>query len=140
MATTSQVVASAWKAAELAFQNAALTADPDEPDLAATTSDPQLTVTRNLLAGWQASGDVATGQTRFGPVNVSVLGTGKASVVSCIYDAEIIVSRKTGQPLPGMLGEKLYARIESTMVLTSSGWKLATQTVNEQVTDPCEGA
>ena len=54
-------VVSAWLAAEVAFEEAALTADPDQPDLAATTVAPQLPWSQSLLAQMQSSGEVSRG-------------------------------------------------------------------------------
>ena len=129
VANVTAVVVSSWLAAEHAFDAAALTADPGEPDLAATTVAPQLGATQALLEEMQSSGDVATGGTQYGSPTVRLVGSGLAQVTSCLHDAEIVVSTATGKPVPGVLGQVDYELIRSTMELVGVGWKLASQTV-----------
>ena len=78
----SQVV-SGWLAAESAFANAARTSDPDAPELAATTIDPQLTWSRSLLGRMGASGQIAKGpvQLRNAPRHRIAWGPGHRSDV-----------------------------------------------------------
>ncbi len=128
-ANVTAVVVSSWLAAEHAFDAAALTADPDEPDLAATTVAPQLGATQALLEEMQSSGEVATGDTQYGPPTVRLVGSELAQVTSCLHDAEIVVSSATGKPVPGVLGQVAYELIRSTMELIGAGWKLASQSV-----------
>lgn len=128
-ANVQAVVVSSWLAAEHAFDAAALTADPDEPDLAATTVAPQLGATQALLEEMQSSGEVATGGTQYGSPRIRLVGSGLAQVTSCLHDAEVVVSTATGRPVPGVLGQVDYELIRSTMELIGAGWKLAAQTV-----------
>ena len=123
-----QIVA-AWLSAEQAFATAALTSDPSEPDLAATTVDPQLTWTRSLLGRMRAAGQIARGQVRYGPPSVQLVGAGEAVVQSCAHDAEIVVSASTGSPAPGVPGQVDFELFDSTMELTGGEWKLVTQRV-----------
>jgi hypothetical protein len=123
------VVVSSWLAAEHAFDAAALTADPDQPDLAATTVALQLGATQALLEQMESSGEVATGTTRYGSPTVRLVGSDLALVTSCLHDAEVVVSTATGNPVPGVLGQVDYELIRSTMELIGGGWKLASQTV-----------
>ena len=120
---------SSWLAAEHAFDTAALTADADQPDLAATTVAPQLGATQSLLEQMQTSGQIATGVAHYGAPTVRLFGTELAQVTSCLHDAEIVVSAATGQPVPGVLGEVDFELLRSTMELIVGGWKLASQTV-----------
>lgn len=123
------IVVSSWLAAEHAFDSAALTADPDQPDLAATTVPPQLGATQALLEEMESSGEVATGGTQYGSPTVRLFGSSLAQVTSCLHDAEIVVSTATGKPVAGVLGQVDYELIRSTMESIGGGWKLASQTV-----------
>jgi hypothetical protein len=123
------MVVSSWLAAEHAFDSAALNADPNQPDLAATTVAPQLGATQALLEEMQTSGEVATGVARYGPPTVRLVGSEFAQVTSCLHDAEVVVSAVTGRPVPGVLGEVDFELLRSTMELTGGEWKLQSQTV-----------
>jgi len=124
----SQVV-SGWLAAEEAFADAARTSDPYEPDLAATTLDPQLDGTRSFLERMSAHGLVAKGPVQYGAPHITELHGTKAMVRVCAMDAEIVVSSRTGRPVPGILGEVAFELFTSTMQLTDGGWKLISQDV-----------
>lgn len=126
---TSEQVAAAWMAAERSFETAALTADPAEPALGATTVSPLLETTVALLQRMRAAGEIARGPTVLGPADVLVTSARLATVTACGHDAEIVVSARTGQPVPGMPGQVDYVYFTSTMELTGSGWKLAAQSV-----------
>lgn len=130
------LVVSSWFAAERAFDSAALTADPEQPDLLATTTAPQLGATEALLEEMQADGDVARGVAHYGTPTVRVLSPDLAEVTSCLHDAEIVVNAATGQPVPGVEGEVAFELLRSTMQLLGGGWKLASQTVG---VDQCSG-
>jgi hypothetical protein len=132
-----QQVLSAWLAAELAFQNAAVTADANEPALAATTLEPQLGERRSFFEQMRASGEVGRGPTHYGTPTVAVLEGHRATVRACAYVQQIVVSASTGRPAPGELGEVGYVAYTSSMELTSSGWKLLTQTT--PTAKKCEG-
>lgn len=123
-----QIVA-AWLSAEQAFATAALTSDPSEPDLAATTVDPQLTWTRSLLARMRAAGQIARGRIHYGPPSVKLVGPGEATVQSCADDAEIVISASTGSPAPGVPGQVDFELFDSTMELSGGEWRLVTQRV-----------
>jgi hypothetical protein len=122
-------IVSAWLAAEAAFEEAALTSDPDQPELIATTIAPQLPWTRSVLAQMQSAGQVARGPVDYGRPRVVTQGSGLATVQSCEHDGEVVVSLATGQPVPGDAGQVDFELFTSTMELTDTGWKLATQTV-----------
>ncbi len=115
--------------AQEAFEIAALTADPNEPSLAATTVSPQLDWSRALLEGMQANGQVARGPVTIGHPSVSSLENDRATVHDCEHDAEIVVSAASGQPAPGVPGQVDFESISSTMQRTVTGWKLMTQSV-----------
>jgi hypothetical protein len=127
--TSVNPVISAWLAAETAFEQAALTADPDQPDLAATTVAPQLAWSQSLLAQMQSSGEVSRGPVDHGHPRVLAQRAGVATVQSCMHDAEVVVSSVTGRPVPGEASQVDYELLTSTMEQTDTGWKLATQSV-----------
>ena len=122
-------ILSAWLAAEEAFDTAALTSDADQPDLAATTVAPQLTWSQALLERMEESGQIARGPVNYGKPEVVRISSGSATVTSCVYDAEIVVSADSGRPVPGIPGQVDHELFESIMRSTTTGWKLATQTV-----------
>ena len=126
---TSKQVVAAWTAAERSFETAALAADPSEPALVDTTVSPQLETSQAVLQSMRAAGEIARGPTTFGPAVVLVTSARLATVTACGHDAEIVVSARSGQPVAGMPGQVDYVYFTSTMELTSSGWKLADQSV-----------
>ncbi len=119
----------AWEAAQVAFHDAALTADPSFPALAATMVDPQLGGAESALRGMRARGEVARGPDFYGSPRVSTVTATGATVVSCVHGEEIVIFPRNGRPVPGVLGQPDYELVTSTMVPTSSGWKVADQTV-----------
>lgn len=126
--TTSQVL-SAWLAAQAAFDTAALTSDADQPDLAATTVDPQLNWSQALLERMKELGQIARGPVNYGKPEVVRISTQSATVTSCVYDAEIVVSVGSGRPVPGIPGQVDHELFQSVMRSTTTGWKLSTQRV-----------
>ena len=124
-------IVAAWRSAQQAFEDGALVPDPTEPELSATTVNPQLSFTQALLAGMQASGDVASGPVDLGEPRVVASTANEATVRSCLHDAEVVVSRTTGQPVPGIEGRVDDELVVSLMVRTGGEWKLSDQTVRE---------
>ncbi len=122
---------SAWMAAEQAFEVAALTADPDEPDLVATTGPPHLGVSVSALIDMRNAGDVAVGTPSWGAPRVEVGPGGTATVRACLHDSEITVNRISRAPVPGILGEVADESFTSVMTLTGDGWKLTDQTIRD---------
>ena len=125
---TSQVV-SGWFAAESAFANAAHTSDPNTPELTATTIDPQLTWSRSLLERMEAAGQIARGPVDYGSPHVIAFHGGLATVRTCAWDAEIVISAGSGQAAPGIPGQVDFDLFTSTMKLTEGGWKLLSQVI-----------
>jgi hypothetical protein len=130
-------ILSAWLAAQQAFDYAALTSNANEPSLALTMVDPELSGVRQSLAKLKAAGDIGRGSVTFGrPQVTATAGSTSATVVSCIHDQEVEVAASTGLSIPGDLGRSDFELIASTMVKALSGWKLSTQTIG---TDKCTG-
>ena len=126
---TDTAVLRAWRAAEVAFHDAAESSNPDFPALSSTMVDPQLARARAFLAEMRQSGNVAVGRTDLGdPTVVSIVGV-RAVVVSCIHGGEIEVDGTTRRPVAGVLGEATFEEVTSQELLTSSGWRLADQSV-----------
>jgi hypothetical protein len=105
--------------------------------LAATMISPQLDHVRENLAAFASQGYRARGPTYFGDPKVQNQSTRQAHVVSCVHGEEIEIDIKTGKPAPGVLGQSAYELVNSVMRRTSSGWKLANQTV---VASGCSGS
>lgn len=128
---TGEEVLSAWMAAQQAFEVAALTADPDEPDLAATMLPPQLDVSVSALIAMRNAGDVAEHTPMWGVPRVQVGPGGTATIRACLHDSEITVNEVSHVPVPGILGEVADESFTSLMTLTAAGWKLTDQTVRD---------
>jgi hypothetical protein len=122
-------IISAWLAAQKAFHDAALTSDPNAPELAATMVSPLLDTIRTNLAQFRAQGEIARGPTDWGNPHITASGTSGTEVVSCIHDEEIGIVAKTGKPVAGIAGQAAYELVTSVMQLTPGGWKEADQTV-----------
>ncbi len=126
---TDSPVVRAWRAAEVAFHDAAESSNPDFPALSSTMVDPQLARAKAFLAEMRQSGNVAVGQTDLGvPTVVSIVGA-RAVVVSCIHDEAIERNRVTGRPVAGVLGQVSDEQVTSQEVLKPAGWRLADQSV-----------
>jgi hypothetical protein len=126
-ALESTQILSAWWAAQEAFDTAALTDDSEQPSLAATTVSPQLDLNRLLLEQMAAAGELAEGSVDNGHPQVVAIDGDVATVRSCVHDTEIAVFAATGQPVPGLLGEKDFELFTSTMQQGANGWKLSAQ-------------
>lgn len=125
---SAQIVA-AWESAEGAFETASRTADPVEPAILATTVSPELAQMQSFLESLHTAGYIASGPVDHGKSVVLDVKANVATVRTCIWDAEIVVSATTGQHALGVLGTKDFELITSTMTLTTDGWKLSDQTV-----------
>jgi hypothetical protein len=122
-------IVTAWRAAEGAFETASRTADPSEPALFATTVAPELATMWSYLESLHTAGYIATGPVDHGNSVVLDLKANVATVRTCIWDAEIVVSATTGQHALGVLGTKDFELVTSTMTRTTDGWKLSDQAV-----------
>ncbi len=122
-------VLSAWRAAEQAFESAALSADASAPGLGATTTEPQLSYSEDLLAAMSESGEAATGPVDLGHPTVVASTTSEATVRSCLHDAEVVVVLSTGRPVPGIAGQIADELVISLMTQADGEWKLADQSV-----------
>lgn len=122
-------IISAWLAAQKAFHDAALTSDPNAPELAATMVSPLLDNVMVGLARQLSAGEVGKGPTFWGNPRVTASGAGGTEVVSCIHDEEIVIVVKTGQPVSGPAGQPDFEQVTSIMQSTPTGWKMADQSV-----------
>jgi hypothetical protein len=126
---TTKAIATAWRAAQKAFHDAALTSDANSPELTAAMIPPQLDRARTNLASLAAAGYRAKGPTFYGDPRVRNEHPDRAEVVSCVHGEEIEVNTKTGRPVSGELGKADYQLVSSVMRKTAAGWRLADQTV-----------
>lgn len=122
-------IISAWLAAQKAFHDAALTSNPDAPELAATTIPPILDTVRANLAQFRAQGEIAKGPSYWGSPHITARGSQGTEVVSCVHGEEIEIVAKTGKPVPGIAGQAVFESVTSLMQSTTAGWKLADQSV-----------
>jgi hypothetical protein len=74
-----------------------------------------------------AAGELGQGSVDNGHPRVLAIDGNVATVRSCVDDSEIAVFAATGQPVPGILGEKDFELFTSTMERGTNGWKLSAQ-------------
>ena len=84
----------AWFAAQKAFHDAALTSNPNSPELAAAMIPPQLDRARTNLAAFASRGYEARGITHYGSTTVRTISGNRAEVVSCTHDDEIEIDHE----------------------------------------------
>ncbi len=124
-------IVGAWRSAQQAFENAALSADQSEPELVATTVEPQLGTTQSLLAGMRAADEVARGSVGLGRPMIVAATLTEATVRSCLKDAEIVISKRSGRAVPGLEGRVADELVISVMERRKGEWMLADQSVRE---------
>jgi hypothetical protein len=127
-AQKSAQILAAWTAAEDAFETAALTANPYEPALRATTVFPALPHRQAFLETMRTVGDIARGSDDHGRPAVSAITTTSAVVTTCERADEIGVVASSGLPAAGEFGLEEIVLVTTTMEWTTSGWKLADET------------
>jgi hypothetical protein len=123
---------SGWLAALEAFDAAAHTSDWRSSALTATHIDPQRSVVVSQLRSLSRAGIVAQGSEHLVNVRVlSVNGT-SAEVLGCVIDDEVDVYSSTGRPVAGPAGKAGPDVIWSEMSETSTGWKVDSETTEEE--------
>ena len=134
LAPTSAAVLSAYRAGWAAFEHALTTANPSDPELAATMVDPQLQgVKANLFADKRA-GMVARGTFTLHP-KITALSATTATVVDCAYSTAELIYATTGKPVPPVTPPENDG-VRSTLVLSGSTWKVSKQTVTDGTCAP----
>jgi hypothetical protein len=134
VAPTSAAVLSAYRAGWAAFEHALTTANPSDPELAATMVDPQLQgVKANLFADKRA-GMVARGTFTLHP-KITALSATTATVVDCAYSTAELIYATSGKPVPPVTPPENDG-VRSTLVLSGSTWKVSKQTVTEGTCAP----
>jgi len=134
LAPTSAAVLSAYRAGWAAFEHALTTANPSDPELAATMVDPQLlSVKANLFADKRA-GMVARGTFTLHP-KITALSATTATVVDCAYSRAELLYATTGKPVPPVTPPENDG-VRATLVLSGSTWKVYKQTVTEGTCAP----
>ncbi|MGO9208286.1 MAG: hypothetical protein ACLQBX_19280 [Candidatus Limnocylindrales bacterium] len=125
---------SAYRASWAAFERALTTANPSDPELAATMVDPQLrSVKANLFADKRA-GMVGRGTTTLHP-KITALSATTATVVDCAYSRAELLYATTGKPVPPVTPPENDG-VRATLVLSGSTWKVSKQTVTEGTCAP----
>jgi hypothetical protein len=122
-------VLQAYRASWSAFEHAAADANPDDPALAATMVDPQLTGVRANLLSDQQQGIVGRGTFTLHP-KITALSVNAATVIDCAYSTAVLVYAKTGKQVPPITQPENDG-VTSTLVLSSGTWKVAKQTVTD---------
>ena len=134
LAPTSVAVLNAYRASWAAFEHALTTANPSDPELAATMVDPQLqSVKANLFADKRA-GMVGRGTTTLHP-KITALSATTATVVDCAYSRAELLYATTGKPVPPVTPPENDG-VRATLVLSGSTWKVYKQTVTEGTCAP----
>ena len=134
LAPTSAAVLSAYRASWAAFEHALTTANPSDPELAATMVDPQLqSVKANLFADKRA-GMVGRGTTTLHP-KITALSATTATVVDCAYSRAELLYATSGKPVPPVTPPENDG-VRATLVLSGSTWKVYKQTVTEGTCAP----
>ena len=98
---------------------------------------PELPWSQSLLAQMSAAGEGSPRTVGYGHPQVVSQDAEHATVHSCLDDREIVIFRSTGQPVPGPAGQVAHELFTSTMVRTTGGWKLETETVG---VGQCQGS
>jgi len=131
---TSVAVLSAYRASWSAFEHALTTANPSDPELAATMVEPQLqSVKANLFADKRA-GMVGRGTTTLHP-KVMALSATTATVVDCAHSTAELIYASSGKPVPPVTPPENDG-VRATLVLAGSTWKVSKQTVTEGTCAP----
>ena len=134
LAPTSVAVLNAYRAGWAAFEHALTTANPSDPELAATMVDPQLqSVKANLFADKRA-GMVARGTFTLHP-KITALSATTATVVDCAYSTAELIYATTGKPVPPVTPPENDG-VRATLVLSGSTWKVSKQTVTDGTCAP----
>jgi len=127
-------VLQAYRASWAAFEHALTTANPSDPELAATMVDPQLqSVKANLFADKRA-GMVGLGTTTLHP-KITALSATTATVVDCAYSRAELLYAISGKPVPPVTPPENDG-VRATLVLSGSTWKVYKQTVTEGTCAP----
>jgi hypothetical protein len=131
LAQVKREIIKAWRAAENAFYRAGAQEEGADAALTSTMVDPELTLVRKNLATDKREGLIGRGRWNLGSprvINVEPPESPRAAIVeSCIDDTAILINRQTGLPVSGIDGMPDWIGATSTMVLTTSGWKLSQQ-------------
>ena len=134
LAPTSAAVLSAYRAGWAAFEHALTTANPSDPELAATMVDPQLRGVRANLFADKRAGMVARGTFTLHP-KITALSATTATVVDCAYSTAELIYATSGKPVPPVTPPENDG-VRATLVLSGSTWKVYKQTVTEGTCAP----
>ena len=123
-------VLAAYRASQIAFDQAIQQADPTLAALARTMTGAELNSVRRSLVSDQASGIVGRGSVQVHPKLVSISG-GRAVVHDCAFSSLELVYKSTGKPVPPVTPAE-HDGVAATLIQTSPGtWKVSTEHVTE---------
>lgn len=123
-------VLSAYRASQVAFDQAIQQADPTLAALAQTMTGSELDSVRRSLVSDQANGIVGRGTVQVHPKLVSISG-GRAVIHDCTFSSLELVYKSTGKPVPPATPPE-HDGVAATLIQTSPGtWKVSTEHVTE---------
>jgi hypothetical protein len=120
----------AYRASQVAFDQAIQQADPTFPALAQTMTGAELDSVRRSLVSDQANGIVGQGDVQVHPKLVSISGD-RAVIHDCAFSSLELVYKSTGKPVPPVTPPE-HDGVTATLVQTSPAtWKVSTEHVTE---------
>lgn len=120
----------AYRASQVAFDQAIRQADPTLPGLAQTMTGAELDSVRRSLVSDQASGIVGRGNVEVHPKLASISGD-RAVIHDCAFSSLELVYKSTGKPVPPVTPPE-HDGVMATLIQTSPGtWKVSTEHVTE---------
>lgn len=122
-------ILTAYRAGWAAFEAAEASANPFDPQLAATMVNPLLHQVEGYLVADHEEGIVGRGPIALHPHVLSATAA-TATVLDCSYSASYLVYRRTGKQVPPVTGPE-HVGVKATLVLEGSTWKVRSQQLTE---------
>jgi hypothetical protein len=120
----------AYRASQVAFDQAIRQADPTVPALAQTMTGAELDSVRRSLVSDQANGIVGRGTVQLHPKLV-LISSHRAVIHDCTFSSLELVYKSTGKPVPPATPPQ-HDGVTATLIQTSAGtWKVSTEHVTE---------
>ena len=120
----------AYRASQVAFDQAMQQANPTLPALAQTMTGSELDSVRRSLVSDQANGIVGQGNVQVHPKLVSMSGD-RTVIHDCVFSSLELVYKSTGKPVPPVTPPE-HDGVTATLIQTSAGtWKVSTEHVTE---------
>ena len=133
--TSKTAALNAYSSLLQAYAKAGLTANPDEPDLAANADGAALKALRDALAGFKAKGEIFKGEYRSTPTVAAVSPTDSPTsvvVTDCLDTKNQLVYKATG----GLADDEPGGRRSTAATVRRQGgaWKVVNLDVREKGT------